>query len=60
MSVTKTPFKLHRHGLADKWLTVEGPDLLIRIDYDDVDQGAALAAARRMVDILNRHWEPAR
>lgn len=49
-------FKLKKHKDIDKHLTVEGPDLTMKIDFDDVDQRATLRATRKMVALLNEHW----
>lgn len=41
-----------------KDLHIRGPgDLYVVVDYDDVNHPVVLEQARRMVRILNEHWE---
>jgi hypothetical protein len=51
------PFTISVHDPNDKWIFVQGPDLNIRIDYDDVPQRLVRKSLRKMVSILNEHWE---
>ncbi len=50
-------FKLLGEGTWDKGLTVEGPfELNITIDYDDVNHGKVDKEAKKLIKILNKHW----
>jgi hypothetical protein len=40
----------------DKSIDVDGP-LSLRVDYDDVDQAQVKRDLKRMLSILNRHWD---
>ncbi len=49
-------FQLLRHQPGDKELTIEGPDITIRVDFDDVDTTNVMAITRRMVKTINSHF----
>lgn len=40
-----------------KWIEIEGPNLSLRIDYDDVEHEAVELATKKMLKILNANWE---
>lgn len=42
----------------DKWIEIEGPDLSIRVDYDDVNHKAVRKNVKHMLEILNSMWDP--
>lgn len=41
----------------DKWMEIYGPDLTIRVDYDDVDHETVENNVKKMLKILNENWE---
>jgi hypothetical protein len=41
----------------DKEMEIYGPDLTIRVDYDDVDHKAVENNVKKMLKILNENWE---
>jgi hypothetical protein len=41
----------------DKWIEIVGPELNIRVDYDDVDHKAVERNTKKMIKILNENWE---
>ena len=41
----------------DKWIGIEGPYLLIQVDFDDVDHGEVQKNVKKMLKILNENWE---
>jgi len=50
-------FRMQEPLPGDKSIEITGPDTFsMRIDYDDVDHDAVLAHARKMVRLLNTHW----
>ncbi len=49
-------FQVKKYSPADKWIEVEGPDLSIRVDYDDVDHRTVRKSLAKMVRILNERW----
>jgi hypothetical protein len=52
------PFFIEKHSPIDKKFAVNGPgDLVLWVDYDDVDHDKVDADAERMVEILNVNWE---
>jgi hypothetical protein len=45
------------HRKTDKKFCIIGPAVItIDVDYDDVDQERVDAEAKKIVDILNKHW----
>lgn len=50
-------FKIQPHTTIDKWFEIEGPDIRILVDYDDVNHKEVDKQARKMVKILNENWE---
>jgi hypothetical protein len=51
------PFKVHNFSTIDKWIDITGPEgLSIRVDYDDVAHKSVENATKKMVDLLNNHW----
>ena len=51
-------FNLVPFTRADKLIRIDGPDdLLLYVDYDDVDTEAVEQAIPRLLDALNRHDE---
>ena len=54
----KTLFKITSFSPSfDKWIEVSGPELDIRVDYDDVDHKAVERNAKKMLKILNENWQ---
>jgi hypothetical protein len=52
------PFEIGPHGPSDKHFNIYGPDqLLLTVDYDDVDHQAVDALAEAMVAHLNEHFQ---
>jgi hypothetical protein len=41
----------------DKWIEIEGPEVSIRIDYDDVNHRAVEEETDKILKILNENWE---
>ncbi len=41
----------------DKWIEIEGPDLSIRVDYDDVDHISVERNVKKMLKLLNESWK---
>ena len=59
-SMNKDQYILWDSDTSDKELTIEGPnDILIRVDYDDVDHEKILQQTKKMVEILNRSMHAA-
>jgi hypothetical protein len=51
------PFEIGPHGPDAKTFNIYGPDqLLLMVDYDDVDHEAVDALAEAMVAHLNEHF----
>jgi hypothetical protein len=50
------PFQFDSYGGLDKYIEIHGPDLNLRVDYDDVNHTMVDKGVRQMVDILNEHW----
>ena len=51
-------FTIQPHSTIDKSFDIYGPqDLLLMVDFDDVDHETVEKLTKRMVDILNEHWE---
>ncbi len=40
----------------DKFIEIEGPELSIKIDFDDVNRKETAKNLRKMVKILNESW----
>jgi hypothetical protein len=53
---TEAVFKLEQHDHADKSFNISGPDVLLSVDYDDVDHALVDTRAEKIVDLLNKHW----
>lgn len=53
------PFRITEfHPDFSKWIEIEGPDLSIRVDYDDVNHKTVEKNTRKMLRILNEfNWE---
>lgn len=51
------PFKIEPHTTIDKRFRIMGPEIDLLVDYDDVDHKEVDRAARKLVKILNEHWE---
>lgn len=51
------PFTLHKFTNMDKDVCISGPELEIRVDFDDVDQKETLKAMYKLVNVLNTYWE---
>lgn len=50
-------FQVQSHADWDKEIVVVGPnDLMISVDYDDVDHKQVEKGIRKMVKILNTYW----
>jgi hypothetical protein len=53
----KNPWKIRPHTKLNKSFTIEGPgDVLLAVDYDDVDHRQVEVDMQRAVEILNREW----
>lgn len=52
-------FKIEPHTHIDKSFQIQTPEhnLNLAVDYDDVDHKEADRLARKVVAILNAHWE---
>ena len=51
-------FVLHKHTRIDKSLDISGPDgLNLKVDFDDVNPTTVLKTTKKMVKILNDHWQ---
>jgi len=54
----KKPFTIPVHISAiDKSFNIQGPDIRLSVDYDDVDHKEVLRLAKRIVATLNEHWD---
>lgn len=51
------PFTIEPHTTIDKQFAINGPDVTLLVDYDDVDHSSVDKAVKRLVKILNEHWE---
>lgn len=49
-------FKLKKYLDIDKHLEIEGPDLSIKVDFDDVNHRKVLRETKQMVAVLNKFW----
>lgn len=49
-------FTIEPHDYYDKEFLIEGPIQLF-VDYDDVDHQEQNMLAKKVVEILNKHWE---
>ena len=52
----KRIFVVGKHTTVDKEFVIEGPIELI-VDYDDVNHKEVDQLSRKVVQILNEHWE---
>lgn len=43
-------------GKGDKEITIYGKNLRILVDYDDVNHPKVDKDVKKMLDILNKHW----
>lgn len=50
------PFTIQPHTTVDKSFTIDGPDIYLVVDYDDVDHKTVDREAKKVVNILNAHW----
>ena len=50
-------FRIEKHTSLDKRFAIEGPDITLYVDNDDVDQRVVARQAKRLVAILNEHWD---
>lgn len=51
-------FKIEKHTRTDKRFKITGPDdFKLLVDYDDVDHKEVDKQTKKMVDILNKHWD---
>ena len=50
-------FKLIPYTMADKLITIEGPNINIMIDYDDVEHRLVDKQTKLLIDILNSNSE---
>jgi hypothetical protein len=50
-------FKLKKHSVIDKQLTIQGNDLTIWVDYDDVDTTDVLRKTKKLVQVLENYWD---
>lgn len=55
--MAEKPFSIQPHTTLDKEFEINGPDIRLFVDYDDVDHSSVERAARRLVKILNEQWE---
>jgi hypothetical protein len=46
-----------RYERWDKKIVVDGPGVRLEVDYDDVDHRAVARGTKRMIDLLNAHWD---
>jgi len=53
---SKKPFWIEKHTTVDKSFMIFGPDIDLKVDYDDVNHKEVDKAARRIVTILNENW----
>jgi hypothetical protein len=55
--IKRPKFQVQSHADWDKEIVVVGPnDLMISVDYDDVDHKQVEKDIRKMVEILNTYW----
>lgn len=53
----KKLFVIETHDGADKSFQIYGADIDLIIDYDDVNHDQVDKMSRKLVRILNEHWE---
>ena len=51
------PFKIEPHTTIDKRFLIEETGNHLLVDYDDVNHAEVDQAARKLVKILNEHWD---
>lgn len=51
------PFSIQPHTTVDKSFTIEGPEIRLVVDYDDVYHVLVDREAKKIVKILNAHWD---
>ncbi len=49
-------FKIYSFTNWDKDICVTSEELTLKVDYDDVDHKTVKKAMKKMVKILNKHW----
>jgi hypothetical protein len=57
MAKAKNPFSMQPPTKVDKYFDIWGPDIHLKVDYDDVDQTTVLQQAKQIVKLLNEHWQ---
>jgi hypothetical protein len=55
--VKKGKFVLETFATIDETIFIRGHDLTIGMDYDDVDHKVVAKGAKKIVRLLNKHWE---
>jgi hypothetical protein len=50
-------FKIEPHTSMDKRFVIQGPEITLYVDNDDVDQATVARESKKLVAILNKHWE---
>jgi protein-arginine kinase activator protein McsA len=52
-------FSIRDYRNIDKRIFIDGlMDIILEIDYDDVDHQTVDSETKNLVDILNEHWKP--
>lgn len=52
------PFRIDPYKSYDKSIIIHGPgDLILEVDYDDVNHDEVEQQVSEIVSALNRHWE---
>lgn len=58
--VMSKPFEMSAVELGDKQIEIWGPhELVLYVDYDDVNHESVMADTEKFVAILNTHWTEA-
>lgn len=55
----KKLFKIEPHTTIDKRFNIVNDEITLIVDYDDVNHKEVDKAARKLVKILNEHWDTA-
>lgn len=53
----KEYFTISEHTLVDKSFFIDGPNISLEVDYDDVDNNTVDITIEKIVKILNDNWK---
>lgn len=52
----KEYFTIEVHSTIDKFFNIYGPEITLKVDFDDVDHAMVEKQTKRIVKILNESW----